>query len=55
VTEATNTTSQRVFQKQGFVERVRRSYRDHQFEGRAFFTSIADHGGPVLLEKHLTG
>lgn len=53
VTEATNPNSQQVFRKQGFVERVRRSYRDHQFEGRAFFTSIADHGGPMLMEKNL--
>ena len=53
VTEATNKISQHVFRTQGFVERVRRSYRDHQFEGRAFFTSIADHGGPLLMEKHL--
>ena len=53
VTEATNKTSQHVFRKQGFVERVRRSYNDHQFEGRAFFTSIADHDGPMLMEKHL--
>lgn len=53
VTEATNKTSQHVFRKQGFIERVRRSYRDHQFEGRAFFTSIADQQGPMLMEKHL--
>jgi hypothetical protein len=42
VTEATNKTSQHVFRKQGFIERVRRSYSDHRFEGRACFTSIAD-------------
>jgi hypothetical protein len=53
VTEATNTTSQHLFRKQGFVEKVRRSYRDHRFEGLAFFTSIADHVGPMLMEKHL--
>ena len=53
MTEATNATSQHVFRKQGFVEKVRRSYRDHQFEERAFFTSIADHVGPMLMEKHL--
>jgi len=53
VTEATNKTSQHLFRKQGFFERVRRSYRDHQFEGRAFFTSIADQEGPMLMEKHL--
>jgi ribosomal protein S18 acetylase RimI-like enzyme len=53
VTEATNKTSQHVFRKQGFIERVRRSYKDHQFEGRGFFASIADQGGPMLMEKHL--
>ena len=53
VTEATNKTSQYVFRKQGFIERVRRSYSDHHFEGRAFFTSIADQEGPMLMERHL--
>jgi ribosomal protein S18 acetylase RimI-like enzyme len=53
VTEATNRISQHVFRKQGFIERVRRSYRDHQFEDQAFFASIADHDGPLLMEKHL--
>jgi ribosomal protein S18 acetylase RimI-like enzyme len=54
VTEATNRTSQHVFRKQGFVERVRRSYRDHRFEGRSPFTGIADHGGPILMTKELS-
>lgn len=53
VTEATNKTSQHLFRKQGFTERVRRSYQDHQFEGRGVFASIADQGGPMLMEKHL--
>lgn len=53
ITEATNTTSQHVFRKQGFVERVRRSYADHRFEGRAFFGSIAEHGGPLLMDRPL--
>ena len=53
VTEATNTTSQHIFRKQGFVERVRRSYRDHYFDGRKFFEGIADQGGPMLMEKQL--
>jgi ribosomal protein S18 acetylase RimI-like enzyme len=51
VTEATNKTSQHVFRKQGFVERVTRSYRDHRFGGRQFFGSIADQGGPILMDK----
>jgi ribosomal protein S18 acetylase RimI-like enzyme len=53
VTEATNQTSQHVFRKQGFVDRVRRSYGDHRFEGRAFFRSIADQGGPILMDRRL--
>jgi len=53
VTEATNTTSQHIFRKQGFVERVRRSYRDHRFDGRAVFASITEHGGPMLMDKRL--
>lgn len=53
VTEATNKTSQHVFRRQGFVGLVRRSYNDYQFEGHAFFTSIADHDGPMLMEKDL--
>jgi len=53
ITEATSKTSQHVFRKQGFVERVRRSYQDHHFEGRKFFAAIADQGGPILMEKQL--
>jgi ribosomal protein S18 acetylase RimI-like enzyme len=54
VTEATNRTSQHIFRKQGFVERVRRSYRDHRFEGQFSFDSIAEHGGPILMDRALT-
>lgn len=53
ITEATNKASQHVFRKLGFVERVRRSYRDHRFDGQAVFTSIVEHGGPILMEKKL--
>lgn len=53
VTEATNPTSQHVFRKQGFVERVRRAYGDHRFGGRAVFASIAEHGGPILMDRAL--
>lgn len=55
VTEATNRISQHVFRKLGFVERVRRSYADHRFDGRATFSSIVDHGGPVLMDRPLGG
>jgi ribosomal protein S18 acetylase RimI-like enzyme len=54
VTEATNKVSQRIFRKQGFVERAQRSYRAHRFGGRAAFASIAEHGGPILMERSLT-
>lgn len=52
-TEATNKTSQHVFRKQGFAERVFRSYSDHRFEGRASFQSIAEQGGPILMDRRL--
>ncbi len=53
VTEATNKTSQYIFRKQGFVERVTRSYQDHRFTGQTFFGAIADQGGPILMDKQL--
>lgn len=53
VTEATNKISQHIFRKRGFVERVRRSYGDHRFDGQAAFASIAEHGGPILMDKQL--
>jgi len=53
VTEATNKVSQHIFRKQGFEERVRRSYRSHRFGGRAVFASIADQGGPALMERRI--
>jgi ribosomal protein S18 acetylase RimI-like enzyme len=53
VTEATNRTSQHIFRNAGFVERVRGSYRDHRFDGQAVFASIAEHGGPILMDKRL--
>jgi ribosomal protein S18 acetylase RimI-like enzyme len=53
VTEATNKASQHIFRKLGFVERVRRSYRDYRFNGQAVFASIVEHGGPILMDKQL--
>jgi ribosomal protein S18 acetylase RimI-like enzyme len=53
VTEATNKTSQHVFRKQGFIARVLRSYNEHLFEGQACFKSIADHGGPMLMDRRI--
>ena len=54
VTEATNPTSQHIFRKLGFSERAHRSYRDHRFSGQLVFTSIAEHGGPILMDRSLT-
>jgi GNAT superfamily N-acetyltransferase len=54
ITEATAKTSQNVFRTLGFTERVRRSYEHYRFEGRAPFASIAEHGGPILMDKPLT-
>jgi GNAT superfamily N-acetyltransferase len=54
VTEATNLVSQHVFRKLGFADRVRRSYSGHRFAGQATFASIADQGGPILMDKSLT-
>jgi ribosomal protein S18 acetylase RimI-like enzyme len=51
VTEATNSVSQHIFRRLGFADRVRRSYRDHRFEGRAAFSSIEGHIGPILMDK----
>lgn len=54
VTEATNKTSQHIFRKLGFEERVRRSYASHHFEGQSLFASIAEQGGPILMDRTLT-
>lgn len=53
VTEATSKASQQVFRKQGFSERVRRSYEDYRHQGRAVFASIAAEGGPILMDRWL--
>lgn len=52
-TEATNKVSQHIFRKLGFTERVRRSYGGHRLSGRAAFASIAEQGGPILMDKLL--
>jgi ribosomal protein S18 acetylase RimI-like enzyme len=54
IAEATNTTSQHIFRKLGFVERVKISYRDHVFDNRHVFAEIAEHGGPMLMERKLS-
>lgn len=37
-----------------FTERVRRSYAEHRFAGRSPFESIAEQGGPILMDRSLT-
>lgn len=53
VTEATNRTSQHIFRSCGFVERARVPYEEHRYEGKAHFASIAEQGGPILMERLL--
>ncbi len=53
VTEATNKVSQHIFRKHGFVERARRWYGAHRSNGRAVFESIAEHEGPILMDRSL--
>jgi len=53
VTEATTKVSQHVFGRLGFSERVHRSYEQHRFNGRAVFASVSEHGGPILMDRHL--
>jgi ribosomal protein S18 acetylase RimI-like enzyme len=53
VTEATSKTSQHIFRKHGFIERVRRSYGDYRFEGQAVFASVGEYGGPMLMTREL--
>jgi GNAT superfamily N-acetyltransferase len=54
ITEATGKTSHHVFRRHGFVERARRSYADHRYRGEAVFASVADQGGPILMERQLS-
>ncbi|MBI2681653.1 MAG: GNAT family N-acetyltransferase [Acidobacteriales bacterium] len=55
VCEATNKTSQHIFRTLGFAERVHRSYAAHRFNGQAMFASIAEQGGPILMDRSLVG
>jgi GNAT superfamily N-acetyltransferase len=51
--EATHGASQHILRKQGFVDRVRRSYQEYRFHGTAVFASIEGHSGPLLMERVL--
>lgn len=53
VTEATNRVSQHIFRKLGFVERAELSYQDYRRDGVPVFASIAEHGGPISMDRQL--
>ncbi|MDE3137624.1 MAG: GNAT family N-acetyltransferase [Acidobacteriota bacterium] len=53
VTEATGIVSQRVFRKQGFVDRFSVSYRGFKHEGKFVFNSIQGHESAILMDKSL--
>jgi ribosomal protein S18 acetylase RimI-like enzyme len=53
--ESTNRRSQHIFRKLGFAERAQIPYSEHVFEGQRPFAGIAEHGGPILMEKVLVG
>ena len=53
VTEATNPTSQHIFRKQGFIDRVSRTYENFTLDGSNPFASIAEFGGVILMDKNL--
>lgn len=54
ITEATGTVSQHIFRKLGFTERAQRSYVSHRFAEGLPFASIANQGGPILMDKSLS-
>lgn len=51
--ESTNRRSQHLFRKLGFSERAQILYSDHVFQGQDVFACVAEHGGPILMEKVL--
>lgn len=53
VTEATNRVSQHIFRKLGFVERAELPYRKYRRGGVPVFASIAEHGGPMAMDRQL--
>ena len=53
-TEATNVVSQHIFTKSGFATRAQVSYADYETGGVYVFAPIAEHGGPMAMDRHLT-
>jgi ribosomal protein S18 acetylase RimI-like enzyme len=54
ITEATGVVSQHVFRKLGFTERMRTSYQDYRYDGRAVFASIREHEATILMDRTIT-
>ncbi len=53
VTEATNPVSQHIFGQLGFEKRAERSYAEYRFNGQPVFASIAQHGGPMTMDRNI--
>jgi ribosomal protein S18 acetylase RimI-like enzyme len=53
MTEATNGVSQHIFRKLGFVERAYATYAGYRHKGAPVFVSIADHGGPMAMDRQI--
>ncbi len=53
VTEATNPISQHIFRELGFEIQAERSYGEYRFGGSAVFASIAEHGGPMTMDRRI--
>jgi ribosomal protein S18 acetylase RimI-like enzyme len=53
ITEATNPVSQHIFRGLGFKNQAERSYGEYRFGGSAVFASIAEHGGPMIMDRHI--
>jgi ribosomal protein S18 acetylase RimI-like enzyme len=53
VTEATNSVSQHIFRELGFSKQAERSYGEYRFGGSAVFASIAEHGGPMTMDRRI--
>ena len=51
VTEATNPISQHIFRTLGFEKRAQRSYGEYRLDGIPVFASIAEHGGPMTMDR----
>ena len=53
VTEATGSTSQHIFRKHGFQDRLTTRYPEYRFGGEPVFASIQGHLGTILMDREL--